>query len=81
MGISFGHMIVVIILGLLLFGRGRVSDLMGDIGKGIKSFRKGLSEETEDKPKDKIPQQPPEFVDVTPPVKDTTPQKSDSERS
>ena len=48
MGISFWQILVIAILALLLFGRGRISDLMGDVAKGIKSFRKGLSED-EDK--------------------------------
>ena len=35
---------VVVILIVLLFGRGKISDLMGDVAKGIKSFKKGMSE-------------------------------------
>jgi sec-independent protein translocase protein TatA len=42
---SLWHWLVVIILVLLLFGRGRISDMMGDIGKGLKSFKQGMSEE------------------------------------
>ena len=43
---SIWHWILVLAVGLLLFGgRGKVSDLMGDFAKGIKSFKKGLSEE------------------------------------
>ena len=37
-GFSLWHWLVVIILVMLLFGRGRISDLMGDLGKGVKSF-------------------------------------------
>jgi sec-independent protein translocase protein TatA len=49
-GLSFWHILIIAVLALLLFGRGRISDLMGDVAKGIKSFRKGLSEdETETK--------------------------------
>jgi sec-independent protein translocase protein TatA len=40
-------MIVLIIL-LLLFGRGKIPDLMGDVAKGIKSFKKGMSEDDTD---------------------------------
>jgi sec-independent protein translocase protein TatA len=45
---SVGHWIIVLAVGLLLFGgRGKVSELMGDFAKGIKSFKKGLAEEPE----------------------------------
>jgi sec-independent protein translocase protein TatA len=36
-----------LIIALLLFGRGKISELMGDVAKGIKSFKKGMSEEDE----------------------------------
>jgi len=46
---SIWHWILVLAIGLLLFGgRGKISDLMGDFAKGIKSFKKGLAED-EDK--------------------------------
>jgi sec-independent protein translocase protein TatA len=44
------HWLVVGILVLLLFGKGRFSDMMGDVAKGLKSFKKGLSEDDEAKP-------------------------------
>ena len=44
-GLSLWHWLVVIILVMLLFGRGRISDLMGDLGKGMKSFKEGMSDE------------------------------------
>ena len=44
-GVSIWHWIVVGVIVMLLFGRGKVSDLMGDVAKGIKSFKKGLAEE------------------------------------
>ncbi len=48
---SVWHWVIVLAVGLLLFGgRGKISELMGDFAKGIKSFKKGLSEE--DKPVD-----------------------------
>jgi sec-independent protein translocase protein TatA len=44
--LSIWHWMIVIAVGLLLFGgRGKVSDLMGDVAKGIKSFKKGMAEE------------------------------------
>src|SRR5438309_7779619 len=43
---SIWHWILVLAVGLLLFGgRGKISELMGDFAKGIKSFKKGLSED------------------------------------
>jgi sec-independent protein translocase protein TatA len=43
---SVWHWILVLAVGLSLFGgRGKISDLMGDFAKGIKSFKKGLSED------------------------------------
>jgi len=43
---SVWHWIIVLAVGLLLFGgRGKISDLMGDFAKGIKSFKKGLAED------------------------------------
>ena len=42
--LSIWHWIVVIAVVLLLFGRGKISDLMGDVAKGIKSFRQGLND-------------------------------------
>lgn len=44
-GVSIWHWIVVGIVVMLLFGRGKVSELMGDVAKGIKSFKKGMAEE------------------------------------
>ena len=42
---SIWHWLIVGILVLLLFGKGRFSDMMGDVAKGIKSFKKGMSED------------------------------------
>jgi sec-independent protein translocase protein TatA len=42
---SIWHWAIVILIVVLLFGRGKISDLMGDVAKGIKSFKKGLSED------------------------------------
>ena len=44
MGISFWQIAIVVILVVLLFGRGKISSLMGDVAKGIKSFKKGMSD-------------------------------------
>lgn len=44
-GASIWHWIVVGLLVVLLFGRGKISDMMGDVAKGIKAFKKGMSED------------------------------------
>ena len=48
-GFSLWHWLVVGVIILLLFGKGRFSDMMGDVAKGIKSFKKGMTED-EDAP-------------------------------
>jgi sec-independent protein translocase protein TatA len=44
-GLSIWHWIIVIAVILLLFGRGKISELMGDVAQGIKAFKKGMSED------------------------------------
>lgn len=62
--LSIWHIVILAVVALLLFGgRGKVSDLMADVGKGIRSFRKGLAEPdgnadnpvTTEPPRTKIP--------------------------
>ena len=49
MSIGFWQIAIVVVLVVLLFGRGKISSLMGDVAKGIKSFKKGMaSDPTED---------------------------------
>lgn len=50
---SIWHWLVVLAIVLLLFGTGRISNLMGDLAKGVKAFKKGLAEDepTPDAPK------------------------------
>ena len=45
MQIGFWQIAIVVALVVLLFGRGKISELMGDVAKGIKSFKKGLSDD------------------------------------
>ena len=45
--LSIWHWLVVIVVVLLLFGRGKISELMGDMAQGIKAFKKGMSDEPE----------------------------------
>ena len=46
-GLSIWHWLIVIVGVMLLFGRGKISDLMGDVAKGVKSFKKGLADDDE----------------------------------
>jgi sec-independent protein translocase protein TatA len=67
-GLSLWHWLVVIVLVMLLFGRGRISDLMGDLGKGMKSFKEGMADENE-KARPAEPRQLPRDqrpIDITP---------------
>ena len=48
MSIGFWQIAVVVILVVLLFGRGKISSLMGDVAKGIKSFKKGMASDAPD---------------------------------
>ena len=79
-GLSLWHWLVVIVIVLLLFGRGRISDLMGDLGKGMKSFKQGMAEDEDKKPAEQrqLPreQQP---IDITPnqPAEPRTPPAGD----
>ena len=54
--LSIWHWIVVIAVVLLLFGRGKISDLMGDVAQGIKAFKKGMQddEKTAEKPTEPV---------------------------
>ncbi|HVK98729.1 MAG TPA: twin-arginine translocase TatA/TatE family subunit [Dongiaceae bacterium] len=48
MGLSFWHIMLVAVLVLLLFGKGKVPQLMGDIAEGIRNFKSGLREDDAD---------------------------------
>ena len=72
-GLSIWHWLIVLVVGLMLFGgRGKISDMMGDVAKGIKSFKKGLSEDDTD--------ERPEPRPVDPRVIDQRSVKSTTER-
>jgi sec-independent protein translocase protein TatA len=44
-GLSIWHWLIVIVVVLLVFGRGKISELMGDVAGGIKAFKKGMAED------------------------------------
>ena len=66
-GLSLWHWIIVLLVVLILFGRGRISEIMGDFGKGIKSFKEGINEESA---KPHTPTPPP--AQIASPVADQT---------
>lgn len=71
------QILIVVVLIVLLFGRGKISDLMGDIAKGIKSFKKGMSDDD-----DRNRREPPRSLDHDRPVPPAEPEKEpESQRS
>ncbi|GMN03242.1 twin-arginine translocase TatA/TatE family subunit [Erythrobacter sp. MTPC3] len=64
-GIGIWQILIVALVILVLFGRGRISEMMGDFGKGISSFKKGMTEEDEAEPASK--------ARIEAPAKDVTP--------
>lgn len=63
---SFPQILIVLVLVVLLFGRGKISGLMGDVAKGIKSFKKGMAEDIDDEPVKKVDATGDSAIDVTP---------------
>ncbi len=61
MGLSFGHILIVLIVVLIIFGAGRLPQVMGDLGKGIRSFKSGLNvdEKMANDKSDELPKLPP----------------------
>ncbi|MDT8342961.1 MAG: twin-arginine translocase TatA/TatE family subunit [Thermohalobaculum sp.] len=64
MGLSVWQILIVVLLLVLLFGRGKISELMGDMAKGIKSFKKGMAEDPDEAPK--VAERHDQTIDVTP---------------
>jgi len=65
---SIWHWLIVLVIVLLLFGKGKISDVMGDVAKGVKSFKKGLSDDDETaatKPTGTIDHKPSDIVAST----------------
>ena len=62
-GLSPIHIVVFALVVLVLFGRGKVSEFMGDFGKGVKSFKQGMADETHPQPPAAPPTQiPPQLT-------------------
>ena len=58
--IGWTGILIIVIVVVLLFGRGKISSIMGDVAKGIKSFKKGMSSEDADQSKDTLTEKNPE---------------------
>jgi sec-independent protein translocase protein TatA len=75
MGLSTWHLLILALVALLVFGgSGRISSIMGDMAKGIKSFKKGLTEDDEDE-RPETRSADPRIIDQRPvksPERDTT---------
>jgi len=59
---SIWHLLILLAVVLLMFGKGKISEIMGDFAKGIKSFKKGMADEDEAAKK---PPEPPKVIDGT----------------
>ncbi|GAA4643193.1 twin-arginine translocase TatA/TatE family subunit [Pontixanthobacter gangjinensis] len=72
---SFGpwQLAIIALLILVLFGRGKISEMMGDFGKGIKSFKKGMTEE------EKADAEPSQQIEA--PAQDATPEAKSTVQS
>jgi sec-independent protein translocase protein TatA len=68
LGLGPVHIIILLLVVVLLFGTGRVSTLMGDVAKGIKSFKKGMAEDDEPAPRRISDERPVERPIPTPDV-------------
>jgi sec-independent protein translocase protein TatA len=94
-GLSIWHLLILAVLLLLLFGGNRFSAMMGDVAKGIKSFKQGMADEDDEKmrrydeqrrnePPRQLPRdegRPQEPIDVTPrPAEPAVPPKDDEAR-
>jgi len=74
--LSIWHWLILIVVVMLLFGKGRMSDVMGDFAKGIKSFKKGMAEDEQAAEAAKasprpVEHQPSEPAPVSPVARDT----------
>ena len=78
-GFSLWHWIIVLLVVLILFGRGRISEIMGDFGKGIKSFKQGLNDD--DKPAAPPPASAPPAQISAPDANETTTASTDTTKT
>ncbi len=72
---SIWQILIVALLVVVLFGRGKISGLMGDVAKGIKSFKKGMAEDIDDDDEPKKVDASGNAIDVTPKTERTAEKK------
>ncbi len=70
---SIWHMLILLAVVLLMFGKGKISEIMGDFAKGIKSFKKGMSDEEDVAKK---PPEMPKVIDATAKTTDASGQQT-----
>ncbi len=49
MGMSFGHLLLLVVIVLIVFGAGKLPQMMGDLAKGVRAFKDGLKESDDEK--------------------------------
>ena len=57
-GLSIWHLLIIALLFVLLFGKGKISDLMGDVAKGVKSFKQGMADDEPESAPEEAPSKP-----------------------
>ncbi len=80
MGLSLPHLIILALVVLVLFGRGRISEMMGDFGKGIKSFKQGMADEASAQPPAQ-PAPPPAQISAPPVASEPVAEADKSQQS
>lgn len=74
MGLSATHILLLLLVVVLLFGRGKISELMGDVAKGIRSFKKGMAEDDTAEPE----KAEPKTIEQSPSTRASTPEREQS---
>ena len=75
--LGWPEILLIVVIVVLLFGRGKISGVMGDVAKGIKSFKKGMSEDDDAPPK----AQENRRIDQDASLTDVTPRKDDAAKT
>ncbi len=75
--LGWTEILIIVLIVVLLFGRGKISGMMGDVAKGIKSFRKGMAEDDEPPAKAQDNRQLDQDASLT----DVTPRKDDAAKT
>lgn len=75
--LGWPEILLIVVVVVLLFGRGKISGVMGDVAKGIKSFKKGMSEDDDAPPKTQENRR----IDQDASLTDVTPRKDDAAKT